>query len=60
MNFIRLCPTIIRSAPLNKVSNLSLVQVSETEDLPEHGVTVCFVKLPNTKIELLYPLGENR
>ena len=33
--------------------------VSEPEDLPEHGVTVVFVNLPNTKIELLYPLGEN-
>jgi methylmalonyl-CoA/ethylmalonyl-CoA epimerase len=26
---------------------------------PEHGVTVVFVTLPNTKIELLEPLGEN-
>ena len=26
--------------------------------LPEHGVTVVFVTLPNTKIELLAPLGE--
>ncbi|HEX6956833.1 MAG TPA: methylmalonyl-CoA epimerase [Ferrovibrio sp.] len=26
---------------------------------PEHGVTVVFVELPNTKIELLHPLGEN-
>ena len=26
---------------------------------PEHGVTVVFVDLPNTKIELLEPLGEN-
>ncbi|XP_063675957.1 ethylmalonyl-CoA/methylmalonyl-CoA epimerase-like [Bolinopsis microptera] len=33
--------------------------VSEPEDLPDHGVTVVFVNLPNTKIELLYPLGEN-
>ena len=24
---------------------------------PEHGVTVIFVELPNTKIELLHPLG---
>ena len=27
------------------------------QDLPEHGVTVVFVTLPNTKIELLAPLG---
>jgi methylmalonyl-CoA/ethylmalonyl-CoA epimerase len=28
-------------------------------DLPEHGVTVVFVMLDNTKIELMTPLGEN-
>ncbi len=27
-------------------------------DLPDHGVTTVFVNLPNTKIELLLPLGE--
>lgn len=26
---------------------------------PEHGVTVVFIELPNTKIELLEALGEN-
>jgi methylmalonyl-CoA/ethylmalonyl-CoA epimerase len=26
--------------------------------MPEHGVTTVFVTLPNTKIELLHPLGE--
>jgi methylmalonyl-CoA/ethylmalonyl-CoA epimerase len=34
-------------------------QVSEPESLPEHGVRVVFVELPNTRIELLEPLGEN-
>ena len=34
-------------------------EVSEPMDLAEHGVTVVFVNLPNTKIELLYPFGEN-
>lgn len=33
--------------------------VSEPKDLPDHGVTTVFVNLPNTKIELLLPLGEN-
>ena len=33
--------------------------VSEPMDLPDHGVTTVFVNLPNTKIELLYPLGDN-
>ena len=32
--------------------------VSPPHALPEHGVTVVFVELPNTKIELLEPLGE--
>ena len=32
--------------------------VSAPVDQPAHGVTVVFVELPNTKIELLYPLGE--
>lgn len=32
--------------------------VSAPEDLPEHGVTVVFVSLPNTKVELLAPLGD--
>ncbi|MET0092317.1 MAG: methylmalonyl-CoA epimerase, partial [Sedimenticola sp.] len=34
-------------------------KVSEPLSLPEHGVTTVFVELPNTKIELLHPLGEN-
>ena len=33
--------------------------VSEPRQLPEHGVTVVFVELANTKIELLEALGEN-
>ena len=33
-------------------------EVSAPQRLPEHGVTVVFVMLPNTKIELLEPLGE--
>lgn len=34
-------------------------KVSAPVDLPEHGVTTVFVELPNTKLELLLPLGEN-
>ncbi len=33
-------------------------RVSDPVDQPDHGVTVVFVELPNTKIELLQPLGE--
>lgn len=34
-------------------------KVSEAQDEPDHGVRVVFVELPNTKVELLEPLGEN-
>ena len=34
-------------------------KVSEPQALPEHGVTVVFVDVGNTKIELLHPLGAN-
>ena len=34
-------------------------RVGDPQDEPDHGVTVIFIDLPNTKIELRYPLGEN-
>lgn len=34
-------------------------QVSDAKDEPDHGVTTVFIELPNTKIELLHPLGDN-
>ena len=34
-------------------------KVNPPQDEPDHGVTVVFIELPNTKVELLYPLGEN-
>ncbi len=33
--------------------------VSAAVPQPAHGVTTVFIRLPNTKIELLEPLGEN-
>ena len=33
-------------------------KVSAPKAMPEHGVTVAFVELPNAKIELINPLGE--
>ncbi|WP_411837184.1 methylmalonyl-CoA epimerase [Paracoccus sp. ME4] len=33
-------------------------RVGAPQDEPDHGVTVIFIELPNTKIELLHPLGE--
>ncbi len=34
-------------------------RVSQPQALPEHGVTVVFVELGNTKVELLEALGDN-
>ena len=34
-------------------------RVSAPQALPAHGVTVVFIELDNTKIELLAPLGDN-
>jgi methylmalonyl-CoA/ethylmalonyl-CoA epimerase len=34
-------------------------EVSEPVPLPAHGVTTVFVTLPNSKIELISPLGED-
>jgi len=33
--------------------------VGAPQDEPDHGVTVVFIELPNTKIELLFPLGDD-
>jgi methylmalonyl-CoA/ethylmalonyl-CoA epimerase len=33
--------------------------VSHPRDLPEHGVTVVFVELDNSKVELMTPFGDN-
>lgn len=46
-------------AASNLYKNTLGADVSEAVDQPEHGVTTVFVNLPNTKIELLHPLGDN-
>ncbi len=33
-------------------------KVSAPQDEPDHGVTVVFIEFPNTKVELLHPLGD--
>ena len=49
-------PDLLKGAEIYR--NTLGAQVSEPQALPEHGVTVVFVELPNTKIELLEALGE--
>jgi methylmalonyl-CoA/ethylmalonyl-CoA epimerase len=50
------CPILRRHG--HSTRPCSGAEVTEPQALPEHGVTVVFIKLPNTKIELLEPLGE--
>lgn len=47
------------AAAAAKYRDLLCADVHYPQDLPEHGVSVVFVQLENTKIELLHPLGEN-
>ncbi|HKL06821.1 MAG TPA: methylmalonyl-CoA epimerase [Roseovarius sp.] len=46
-------------AAADQYRNALGAKVGEPQDEPDHGVTVIFIELPNTKIELLYPLGED-
>lgn len=46
------------AAAVDKYSRVLGATVSKPQALPEHGVTVVFVELANTKTELLEPLGE--
>ncbi len=43
----------------NVYRNMLGAEVSAAVAQPDHGVTTVFITLPNTKIELLEPLGEN-
>jgi len=47
------------AAAAAKYRDLLGADVHHPHALPEHGVTVVFVHLENTKIELMTPLGEN-
>lgn len=50
-------PSIADSIALYK-DILGATQIGTPFDLPEQGVKVCFVDLPNAQIELIEPLGE--
>lgn len=58
LNHVAIAVPDLRPATQMYVKALG-ANVSEPQAVPEHGVTVVFVNLPNTKIELLEPLGED-
>lgn len=50
-------PDLVAAAA--QYSNVLGATVRPPQDEPDHGVRVVFIELPNTKIELLTPLGQN-
>ncbi len=58
LNHIAIAVTDLESAS-HLYKSIFNANVSEPQDLPDHGVTTVFVELDNTKLELLAPLGEN-
>lgn len=58
LNHIAIAVPDLKAAAAQYEQTLGAV-VHPPQDEPDHGVTVVFIDLPNTKIELLYPLGES-
>ena len=52
-------PDIDKAAEVYRSTFVMGAKVSGRVAQPDHGVTTVFVELPNTKIELLEPLGDN-
>ena len=57
LNHVALVVSDMTSARLSWQQTLG-ANVTEPMPLPEHGVSVAFIDLPNTRIELLEPLGD--
>ena len=58
LNHVAIAVPDLREAALKYQQTLG-AEVSEEQELVDHGVKVVFVNLANTKIELLHPLGAN-
>ena len=58
LNHIAIVVPDLEEAALKYQQTLG-AEVSEQQELIEHGVTLVFVQLANTKIELLHPLDAN-
>jgi methylmalonyl-CoA/ethylmalonyl-CoA epimerase len=56
LNHVAIAVPDLEKAALTYSETLG-ARVSTPKAEPDHGVTVIFVELPNTKIELLHPLG---
>ena len=57
LNHVAIAVPDLQAAAAQYESTLG-AKVGLPQDEPDHGVTVVFIELSNTKIELLFPLGE--
>jgi methylmalonyl-CoA/ethylmalonyl-CoA epimerase len=57
LNHVAIAVPDLQAAAAQYESTLG-AKIGPPQDEPDHGVTVVFIELPNTKIELLFPLGE--
>ena len=58
LNHVAIAVPVLKKA-IAIYSDILGANVSPVHELPDHGVSVIFVELPNAKIELLEPLGNN-
>jgi methylmalonyl-CoA/ethylmalonyl-CoA epimerase len=58
LNHVAIAVPDLQAAAAQYEGSLGAV-VGPPQAEPDHGVTVIFIELPNTKIELLHPLGED-
>jgi len=58
LNHVALAVPDLKAAARLYRDNLG-AKVSRARRFPEHGVSIVFVELPNTHIELMEPLGDN-
>lgn len=58
LNHVAIAVPDLQAAAAQYANTLG-AKVGAPQDEPDHGVTVVFIELPNTKVELLCPLGEN-
>ena len=59
LNHVGVAVTSIAEAVAHWRAVMGAIKVHEPIQMPEQGVTVCFVDTPNSQIELLEPLGDN-
>ncbi len=58
LNHVAIAVPDIEAAASTYKNSLGAI-LSAKEEQPDHGVSTIFIELPNTKIELLEPLGED-